>query len=488
MAFLDRQIMILRNRDDVELIIHLDFSDLYLLAYEIMYNANSSSGKEVIFLFGVDQELHIHGIKGSEKVIINQLNTFMGIFKPNINYKIQSRFSPSDNKIIYYLHINPILNRLFFPHKIRKDFMQILSQIKMSDFSSSLHHIIQETSANQVISINTMINFFSSIHIDQFSDFIDESVTQKINRIVDSIQYFEKKADLMKAIDVIGLKKLFGNNAALFALKCSTKILMHLDMYDDLSRQIVINRLQHLFKLLPEGIQEFEANVNYFLRDLIIEKENIFGYTIDSYDDLLYFMQIFSSVGITVHLDRTIKEIEYGDKIQKKIRIIKSKKKKIIDDDTLARIFTIFIPYFQEKESNVKSVFNEVEKHKLNKSRLLAEIQHRDRIIRPVNKLGRHDRDNRLALLVKEYYEFECQSCDSKKSKVTEITVSHNIPLYFGVEFGGVDKSCNMQVLCRFCHDAYEASFEKEIFENKDIISKSDLLEYLKGKYSCNFD
>ena len=61
------------------------------------------------------------------------------------------------------------------------------------------------------------------------------------------------------------------------------------------------------------------------------------------------------------------------------------------------------------------------------------------------------------------------------------------IPLYFGIDFGGIDRSDNMEVLCRFCHDQYEKNFDDEIFNNPEIKSREDLLEYLKSKFPNNF-
>ncbi|MCY3412259.1 MAG: HNH endonuclease [Candidatus Heimdallarchaeota archaeon] len=489
MALLERQIQKLLNSEGVNLIFHKEIPSLYQLAQEIVINANDESGKEVVFIFGVDENHSITGIPGRQVDIKRQIDNFMGIFRPTIKYAIRSGFNPSDYTMIYYLHLYPNLRRLFYPHEIRKDVSGMLATTSLNDFSKDLQEIIDDANANNVIPLKTLINFFSPIHIAQFENYIDESVTQKLNRIIDTIQYFECRDDLLLAIETIQLEGIFSNNPGIFTLKCSKKIFQALDLQDELSKEIVINRMQHLFSLIPEGQIELESHINFFLRDIIVGDDTIFDFTIDTYEDLKNFLQVLSVIGITVNLDRVIKEIELGETVQTKIKSMKKSNGKIYNDELLSKIFIILMPYFEDTQSNVKSIFNEfgVQKNNRTKNKLKAQIEHRDRIIRPVKPNGRHERDTKLAVLLKEYYNYECQSCGSCKSQITQITVSHKIPLYFGVEYGGVDVSFNMEILCRFCHDAYEKKFEKEVFDNPAITSKQDLKSYLRVKFPRNF-
>lgn len=486
MVLIERKLNKLKERDDIDLIFFKDFDELYHLSQLILLRANADNGRTCIIMFGLDNSGKVFGIKGTEKENYNQLETYMGIFTPSIQYKITSSFNPSDYKIIYMLHIIPKLKRFFFPHRIRKRFESILSQVKMTDFSSSLQDIINESQVKKIIPITSLITVFSPIHLEQFSHYKEESVPLKLNRIVDTIHFFKDRDDLITAINTIEIYDLFLHSTGIFALKAIGRIFNYLILDDDLSREIIIDRLQHLFLLLPEGKSELQYHINIFLRDIIIGVDSIFNLEISNYLDLVSFLNIISTVGVEVDLDKVIREIEYGEAIKNRIEVMEVDN--IWDDDLLAKIFVIFVPYFEQNESQVNSIFNQkkVKKNK-QKSKLKKQIEQRDRIFRPVKKNRRHDRDTHLAFMMKEYYGFECQSCESKKTSLTTITISHKIPLYFGIDFGGIDRSDNMEVLCRFCHDQYEKKFDKEIFQNPNIVSKEELLNYLKTNFSGNF-
>ena len=98
MALLDRQLYKMQQRDDIEIITLPNFTELFSLAQQIVYQVNLDSGKSTTFVFGVSKEGVISGIPGNERKIKAQLGNFMNIFKPMIDYsRIISEFS------IYYL-------------------------------------------------------------------------------------------------------------------------------------------------------------------------------------------------------------------------------------------------------------------------------------------------------------------------------------------------------------------------------------------------
>ncbi|MDH5402513.1 MAG: HNH endonuclease, partial [Candidatus Heimdallarchaeota archaeon] len=327
----------------------------------------------------------------------------------------------------------------------------------------------------------------------KFNQTKHENVVNKIIEVqnISNLSEHEKFEFIEEYYEMIDSSSHYQNLILKLALNKSsenvTEILLsrlfaRLNITNENNKFSFIQQMNKLLELEPNCREKLQKSIYIKILDGILLKKDEFQNKITSTTELLQFISVINSIGIIFSSHDFLETIETYPVLYNKI--IDPKQKKIDRSAVIEQINEIILPYFDKKQLAKSKLFTDDTITSIKSSH--ESIRQMDLIEKSINNRGRHDRDYKLAIMIKNTKNYECESCGSKKSSETIITVSHMIPLYFGVEFGGVDKSYNMEVLCLFCHKNYERKFDEELATNTRIHTKDDLFQYLKQKFPKN--
>lgn len=417
--------------------------------------ANNDQGNPGHIIIGVSRLNELIGIKGN---MMKHKDTILDLFSfvdPVVNYSFRALYNPTNYANYIIIDIFPHFKRFFFPHKYH---------LEIEQSSLELDH-----KANA---------FFTD---EEFEKYGNENLFHKIKLLADIITSFENEEQFTGVLERLGIKF----NSKKIGIKIVNYFLGSLDFDDPQLISHILRSIIHIFGMLSKVKIHYSRSIYSFITDLILSDNEEFNLRINNVTDLERTIELFNRASIIIDPESLILKIEKNVQIKEIIDNFDVNNPDIAIDNKITRINEIILPYMMEKKIKVGRIFKvDLTKQKI--SNINRQIIELDKIDRAINNQGRHGRDTKLSVLIKLLYDYECQSCGTADYPTATITTSHMIPLYFGVEFGGLDKSYNMEVLCRFCHDRYESKFEADIEDNVSIKTRDDLYLYLKHEFQKN--